>query len=58
MARQTGPKHGKNEKIFDFHGSYFQKVKKYVEYGKNTEKNISLIFWPVGPLDWAKTWKK
>ena len=48
----------KNKIFFKFRKNYFIKVTKHVEYEKNIEKNSSLIFWPVGPLDWAKTWKK
>ena len=55
-ADSTGPNHIKYEKIFDFHESYFQGVTKHVEYGKNIEKNPSLLFRPVCPLKWAKTW--
>ena len=31
---------------------------KYDKYGKNNEKNPSLIFRPVGPWKRAKTWVK
>ena len=58
LARSTGPKHGKNEKVLDFHECHFQGDAKHVKYGKNTQKKTSLLFRPVGPFDWAKTWKK
>ena len=44
--------------FFDFRKNYFVKVTKHAEYGKIIEKNLTLLFRPVGPFDWAKTWKK
>ena len=58
LARLTGPKHGKNENIFDFDETYYPKVSKHAECGKNTKKIRSLFLRSIGPLDGAKTWKK
>ena len=58
LARLTGPKHGKNEKYIDYHETFFSGVPKHAEYRKNNQKNTFVIFRPVGPFDWAKTWKK
>ena len=59
-ARGTGPKHGykelKNKMFFKFHENFILGSLKYSKYGKNNEKNQSLLFRPVTAWDWAKIW--
>ena len=51
-------KNGKNEMISDLCRILFVRLLMYSKYGKNNEKNSSLLFWPVGPLEWARAWPK
>ena len=44
--------------FFEFRKTYFVTVTKHAKYEKNIEKNPYFTFWPVGPLQWAKTCKK
>ena len=50
-ARGTGPKHGykelKNKMFLKFHENFILGSIKYSKYGKNNEKNQSLLFRPV-----------
>ena len=44
--------------LFEFHQKFILGSSKYVEYGKNNEKDPLSLFRPVGPWKRAKTWVK